>query len=184
MAKFRPGQKTDEFVVKNGKRVVIRTPSMKDLDDLLRFINEIAYEDTFVMTKNRKSRKEEKDWLKKTLDQIKNNEGILLVAEVDKKIVGDAGVFIKNKERSSHVGTIGITVSKNYRGLKIGKRLFSNIIKYGNKKFKILYLAVFANNKLALNMYKKFGFKEVGRLPKFIKHKGKYVDEIKMIKEL
>ncbi|MEM5834891.1 MAG: GNAT family protein [Candidatus Aenigmatarchaeota archaeon] len=41
-----------------------------------------------------------------------------------------------------------------------------------------------ANNKVAIKLYKKFGFKQVARIPKIFIYKGKYVDDIWMMKKL
>ena len=45
-------------------------------------------------------------------------------------------------------------------------------------------LGVYANNPRAIHLYKKLGFKNYGTVPKAIHHKGKYVDEILMYKNL
>jgi len=49
---------------------------------------------------------------------------------------------------------------------------------------KILTLTVFATNKIAIHVYKKVGFKEVGRIPKAIYRNEKYIDRIIMVKEI
>jgi ribosomal protein S18 acetylase RimI-like enzyme len=44
-------------------------------------------------------------------------------------------------------------------------------------------LSVFSTNKIAMNLYKKLGFKKVARIPKQLQYKNKLVDEIVMIRE-
>lgn len=49
---------------------------------------------------------------------------------------------------------------------------------------KVVVLTVFANNKVTIEMYKKYSFIEYSRLPKGLNHRNKFVDEIYMYKKL
>jgi len=49
---------------------------------------------------------------------------------------------------------------------------------------KVIVLDVYEKNLPALNLYRKMGFKEVGRIPKAIFWKGRYIDDIKMARIL
>jgi len=53
-----------------------------------------------------------------------------------------------------------------------------------NPKLKIIQLRVYINNKSAINLYKKMGFKIVAKMPKQIQFKGKLIDEFIMLKYL
>lgn len=53
-----------------------------------------------------------------------------------------------------------------------------------NLPIKIVELSVYQNNPLAKELYEKFGFKQFGKLPKGIKHRGIYVDHIYMYKNV
>jgi ribosomal protein S18 acetylase RimI-like enzyme len=59
------------------------------------------------------------------------------------------------------------------------------IIKLAKKELrpglKIIRLSVYSNNKIAIALYKKYGFKEVAKIPKQIQYKGKLIDEIIML---
>ena len=48
---------------------------------------------------------------------------------------------------------------------------------------KVFWLDVFENNKPAIALYKKMGFKIVGKIPKQIQYKGKLIGEYIMIKD-
>ena len=45
---------------------------------------------------------------------------------------------------------------------------------------KLIELGVFAENKIAINLYKKIGFVEVARIPNRFQQNGKIMDEIVM----
>jgi ribosomal protein S18 acetylase RimI-like enzyme len=89
-------------------------------------------------------------------------------------------------QRESHVGEFGISIRKEYRGIGIGKRLMKTTLNLAKRRLrpKIIRLSVFENNKIVQNLYKKFGFKKVAKIPKQIQYKGKLTDEIIMILEL
>ena len=48
----------------------------------------------------------------------------------------------------------------------------------------MIILDVYEKNLPALNLYKRMGFKEVGRIPKAVYWKGEYIDDIKMARIL
>jgi len=87
--------------------------------------------------------------------------------------------------RQSHVGEFGISVRKEYRGIGLGKYLMKTTLKLAKKrlKAKIIRLSVFENNRVAQNLYKKFGFKKVAKIPKQIQYKRKLISEIVMVLE-
>jgi len=74
------------------------------------------------------------------------------------------------------------------RGVGMGKYLMAEVIKLAKRELKpkpeIIRLSVFSNNKPAISLYRKIGFKEVGRIPKQIQYQGKLVDEIIMLLDL
>lgn len=184
MVSFKPNQIIDTFVAKDGKKVVLRTSSWKDLNQLLHFINSLVEEDTFILMNKRKTLREEKVWLKEKIKRMGTGEGVSIVAEINRKIVGHCEIK-PSTERSPHVGEIGMAILKEYRDIGIGKRMLQELIKIGKKmKFKFLFLGVFEVNKVGLKLYEKFGFKEVARLPKFFMYKGRYIDDILMMRKL
>jgi ribosomal protein S18 acetylase RimI-like enzyme len=62
----------------------------------------------------------------------------------------------------------------------------SEVLKMAKKDLlglKIFKLEVYENNKPAIALYKKMGFKEVGKIPKAIQHNRKLIGEYIMIKD-
>lgn len=179
---FKPNQKIGEFKLKNGIKILVRTPKKNDLKQLLQFINSLIQEDTFILETKKKTLKEEKNWLNDVLKKMKSGEKIYFVGEINNNIVAVSRIGIYSS-RSRHIGEISFSVLRPYRNLGIGKILLKTLLIIGKKmKFKKLILGVLGNNKIAINLYKKFGFKEVTRVPKVIFYKGKYVDDVLMMK--
>jgi len=49
---------------------------------------------------------------------------------------------------------------------------------------KLLVLGVYSTNHIALHVYRKVGFKEVGHIPKYFCEDDKFIDEVIMAKML
>jgi len=104
---------------------------------------------------------------------------LYLVARVEGKVVGGASMHPQTDKRS-HVAQFGIFICDGYRNLGLGTAMIKEFIEIAKKLgFEILQLSVFANKTRALNVYKKCGFKEIGKLCRDIKFlDGRYADRI------
>lgn len=91
-----------------------------------------------------------------------------LVAEIDGKIVGTAGIeAVGAKYKVRHRAELGISVAKEFWGLGIGRALIAACIECARSAGYIqLELSVVAENERAISLYKAFGFSEYGRNPK------------------
>ena len=172
----------------DGKKIKIRSLSIKDLKKAKKFqeyINCLVEEDAQILIDRIISLKEEKEWLRKEIEEVRRKKRIMMIAEHTGKIVGICDVWLR-KGRSSHVAEIGLSVRKDYRGIGLGKFLMESTLKIAKNKLKpkIFRLSVASTNKIAQNLYKKSKFKEVARIPKQIKYKGRLVDEIVMIRNV
>lgn len=171
----------------NGKRILIRKISQKDLENVKKFqvfINFFIEEDAKILRDKKVSLKEEKEWLKGLLQRIKKREEVYLLATSDDEIVGTAAIQL-GLRRQNHVGNLGISIINGYRGIGLGTHMMKEIIKLAKKELrpkpKIIKLTVFPGNKSALALYKKLGFRRVAKIPKQFQYKGKLEDEIVML---
>ena len=181
---MKAGQVVCTFTLKDGRKAVLRTPRWEDLDDLLDFINSLVKEDAPILRTSEVSRIEEAEWLARQLVSTEKGELIHFVAEVDGKIVASAEIR-KRKGHQKHVGVLGIAVKSGYRRLGIATKLIEALLEEAKKHgLKVIILDVYEKNLPALNLYKRMGFKEVGRIPKAIYWKGEYIDDVKMARIL
>jgi len=171
-----------------GKKIIIRELSKTDLRNVKEFqdfINSLVEENAQILLNKKITFKDEKNWLNNLYKFTKSKRTVFLFAEHMGKIVGttDIGLDVR---RMSHVGRFGIIIKKGYRGIGLGTYLGEEIIKLAKKKLKpkIISLGVFPNNKPAISLYKKLGFKKVARIPKQIQYKGKLINEFIMLKYL
>jgi RimJ/RimL family protein N-acetyltransferase len=108
---------------------------------------------------------------------------VFLVAEVAEKIVGLLNCRGKNDRKAiRHVVTLGMSVDQDWRGQGIGTLLMANAIKWakGTGFIKRIELLVFERNKVAIHLYKKFGFEIEGKHRKAIFRDGVYLDNLTM----
>ena len=174
----------EEFTAKDGRKVVFRSIKWEDLDDCLDFINSLVEEGAEILRDTEVPREEEADWLGARLARIEKGQLIDVVAEVDRKMVANSEVE-KRSGFMSHMGYVGIAIKSGYRGIGIGTKLLEILAREAKKQgLKILVLDVFDVNQPAKALYKKTGFKEAGKIPKGICKKGRYIDLIRMTREL
>ncbi len=97
----------------------------------------------------------------------------------DNSIVGIGSIKFARALKFNHIAHLsGIYVKKEYRGKGIGKLLFKTRIDeaFKNPKIKKLKLIVNLSQKNAINLYKSFGFREVGRLEREFRLDSDYFD--------
>lgn len=173
------------FETKSGKKIEIFKPSMDRLDELLIFVNRLVKEDSYLnLTGKTKTKAQEEKWLEDTIASDKAGRTITFWAVCGGKIVGSVDVR-RGYERDYHVGTIGLMVDQDFRRDGIGRFLLEYIVGQAQKMgIRIVTLTAFADNDKALNLYKKTGFEEWGRLPEGLYRKGKYSDLVKMYRKI
>jgi L-amino acid N-acyltransferase YncA len=182
--KSKASEVYDIFTAKDGRKVVLRAIRWEDLDDCIDFINSLVEEGAEILRDTNVTREEEADWLGSRLARIEKGQLIGVVAEVDGKMVANSEVE-KRGSYMSHLGYLGIAIKKGYRGIGIGTKIMQTLINESKKMgLEILILDVFDVNQPAKTLYKKMGFKEVGKIPKGIHKNGKYIDLIRMTREL
>ena len=100
-----------------------------------------------------------------------------------KELEDSNSTYIVCKNHSEIVGFTGITiildtaelnnivVKKTYRGKGISSQLLEYLINFAkSKNCKHINLEVSSNNTIAINLYKKFNFKQVGIRPNYYKN--------------
>ena len=151
--------------------------------DFKKFLNLLVKEDAKILRNIKISLKQEKLWLKKQIEKIKQKKCVVLIAEHNSRIVGITNIGLGD-DRCQHIGTFGISIRNGYRNIGIGKYLMKEIIKMAKTQLKpkpkVIQLSVFASNTPAINLYKKIGFKKVAVIPKVLIYKNKFEDEIIM----
>lgn len=166
--------------------LTVRQPRMSDANELMSYYNSLVRENVDILSNKKVTLKEEREKLKKMMADIKAGKRVILIALRNKQVASmvDVGLL---KGKSMHVGVLGISVARDYRGRGLGKKLMQLIIEFAQEKLKgleVIELEVFRRNKPAIHLYKTMGFKKVGVRPKVMKSEGEYHDSIIMHKWL
>ncbi len=171
----------------DGKKITIRQLLEKDLKSpkkFQNFINSLVEEEAQIKINKKKSLGEEKEWLKEQLRKIKEHKAVFLVAEHDNAIIGSTGIEL-GRGRKGHIGNFGIGIKKGYRGMGLGSYLMKKILNLAKKELrpkpKIIRLSVFPTNKVAIKLYKKYGFRKVATIPDQLQYKDRLISEVIML---
>lgn len=98
----------------------------------------------------------------------RSDNEVELVAVVDGKIVGSAGVTaVGSRRKVAHRARFGISVLQEYWGMGIGRVLMDACIDSARRAgYSELELEVVADNERAVSLYRRAGFEEYGRNPR------------------
>lgn len=106
----------------------------------------------------------------------------LLVAEVQEKVVGVAGLNVMKNPRMRHSASLGISIRKEYQGQGVGRKLMEKLLDLADNWLMLIRveLGVLEDNEKAMNLYKSLGFEVEGKKKYAIVRNGNYVDEYLM----
>jgi len=105
---------------------------------------------------------------------------------INDEIVGCSGLLIEKATKISHTGSLfGMYVKDDFRGSGVGFTLVNFVKNYAKENhIKHLYLGCNAENRGAVKLYKKCGFKIYGTRPDYTKIDNKFYDDLIMMCEL
>jgi len=182
-----PGKVIFEGKTSKGAQITIRYPKADDLADLLAYINTLSAERTFISFQGEQLTEEkEKKFLDSILEKISKGEDVHLLAFSNNQLIGVANVSPRERN-AKHTARFGISIAKEFRHVGIGRLLMEKVLAEAKKNLsglKTITLDVFANNSTAIQMYKKFGFKQYGLLPEGVVHQNEFIDKILMYKNV
>jgi RimJ/RimL family protein N-acetyltransferase len=165
----------EKTYLRNGQEVIIREASKEDAKLIIDFYNVVGGETDFLsFGKNEfiKNLTDYEDLIETTREQ---DNSIILLTEIDHKIIGIASINSSPKSRFKHVGEFGIVIAKEYCALGLGRKLLDYLIIWANANgtTKKISLVTSENNHIAMKLYKKVGFQVEGILKK-----DNYVNEV------
>jgi L-phenylalanine/L-methionine N-acetyltransferase len=105
-----------------------------------------------------------------------------VVAEIDGKVVGMAGLFWSSRPRLRHTAELGVSVHDAYQGRGAGKAMIAALLDAADRWYNIVRveLEVYADNERAIRLYESFGFEHEGRKRLHVYRDGRYVDNLVM----
>src|SRR4030042_5714541 len=143
------------IMTKKGKNITLRIPKKSDVDGLMRFINDLVREDTFISAAKIVNCEEEKKYVVERLKKMKSNDGINILAEYEGTIVANAELTRGDtNRRAGHIALLGISVSFGFRDEGLGSILMQELLDYARErlKIKLVYLALYVINDRARHL--------------------------------
>lgn len=175
-----------KFLLKDGRTVVVGSPTVEDAEDLARHYHLVAIETPFLINDLEDGEKSVEDEIKWVEKETLSPNSFAIAAKIDGKVVGLANISGRSKFRVKHRCEIGISIQKAFWGLGIGTLLMQTLVEKAKEMgLEQMELAVHDGNKSAIGLYKKFGFVDAGWMPNCFKYKdGSYAGLVRMYKDL
>jgi RimJ/RimL family protein N-acetyltransferase len=175
----------EKIRLKNNLELVISKACVDDAESIIRFLNEIGGETdflTFGLNEFPLSLVEEQKMIS---DGLNSNKFLIVVGKVDQKIVSQLFLDRSNNARLSHIGNLGVSVSKGYWRNSIGKHMILFSINWAKLSgITKLNLDVRTDHYHAINLYKKLGFHIEGQVTRAVKIDDVYFDNYQMGMEI
>jgi RimJ/RimL family protein N-acetyltransferase len=168
--------------LKNNKVVLIRQAEISDAENLLqclkKYVSQSEYlpklEEEIKLTED-----QEREWINSL--QMHDNS-LLLIAEFENQIIGNIDLTGSRRKVMEHTGVIGLGMLNDWTNAGLGTALLTSVISWAmeNPILETIWLQVYTENTLGLNLYKKVGFQENGVLKDFFKKDGRYYHNLTM----
>jgi ribosomal protein S18 acetylase RimI-like enzyme len=172
-----------EHKLKDGRSLIIREARLEDAEAILSVVKEVAAEENLILLD--KGEYDLRSEIRHILTAKSTGKTLILVAEVDGKVVGVGEVKVGVFKKNSHTAELGLAVTKAFRGLGVGKALMDEMLSRAEKSgVEKVWLSVFSTNDAAIALYRKFGFIIEGIRKMQFKIGNTYADELLMAKFL
>lgn len=179
--------KLREIILRNGQICLLKSPTENDARDILEHLKQTSaetdymarYEDEITMTIEQES-----IYLSKLLT---NPKECMISAVIDGQLAANAGFrCVAPYDKYRHRAAFGISVKKLYWGMGVGFIVLDAMIEAAKAAgYEQLELDVVADNKRAVALYEKVGFKIYATRNKCFKYRdGSYGAEHLMMLEL
>lgn len=174
-----------EILIKDGRRAVLRSAEIEDSDFLIRFLKTTTAETPYLIREPEEvtlTPEQEEAFIRGMQERERE---LLLTAFVDGKHVGNCSLASAGcYQRYSHRCQVAVAIYREYWGLGLGRQMMEAVLEMAVKcGYEQAELEVIADNKNAIDFYKKLGFEIYGTLAHDMKYRdGRYADAHLMVK--
>ena len=155
-------------VLKNGVELLVRNAVASDARALRDIMQRTHAETDYLLSYPDEQSVDDEHEARSLAETERSDNGVELVAVVDGKIVGSAGITaVGGRRKVLHRARFGISVLQEYWDLGIGRVLMETCIGCALRAgYAQLEFEVVADNERALSLYRRAGFEEYGRNPR------------------
>jgi RimJ/RimL family protein N-acetyltransferase len=153
-------------VLKDGKKVLIRSLTQKDLDKLMQFYRSLPPEDRKYLRVDVTNR----DVVAQRIKHTEQAKAIRIVALYKDKIVADGALELSGEEWRKHQGEIRVIVSRPFRRRGLGTVMMRELyFLAAEKNIEKVIAKMMRPQTAARTICRKLGFKEEHLLPDYVK---------------
>lgn len=146
-------------------------------EEIWRVLDSVAREKQYLEMIQAPSLEEVSEFQRKLIDQ----KSPVFYALEKGHLVGWLDIVVMKNPRMNHRGTLGMGLQQGHRGKGIGSALMKKALEYSKSiGLEKIELQVYPQNIQAIELYKKFGFQQVGYCKHYRKLEGQYQDSIVM----
>ncbi|MFK7930598.1 MAG: N-acetyltransferase family protein [Myxococcota bacterium] len=167
----------------DGRGLDLRPARSTDAAAIQRLHRSVLDERQFFITEPHEFRDSVDDKVRLIRELQRSTNSLFLVARRGSHLLGFVTVRGGVLNRMRHTGKLEIMVGQDARGHGVGRALMEATLRWadGNAEMVKLGLAVFADNKRAIDLYRGFGFREEGRRnSEYRLEDGRFVDDVLM----
>ena len=174
------------FALSGTARCTIRPAAEIDADALLEHQAHMIATDPNSVTEADEPRRTRAQQLESIAAHLNDPGQLLLVATHDGEpaaLIGALAFRSGDRRRVRHHGHLGLSVHADWRGKGVGSALITTVLDWaaGHSNLEKVCLGTLATNEGAQRLYRRLGFVQESRAPKFFKlAPGTYVDDIWM----
>lgn len=169
--------------LKDGRELVLRPAEKEEAGEILAYLNQVGGESDNLLFGENGFQGMPIEAEERFIEEIASAAAcVMLIGRIDGEIACVGSLSASARERIAHNGELAISVKRKFWGLGVGTHLLEGLIGFARQcgSIRILHLGVKAENRRAIELYRKLGFQEIGRYPQFFKIRGEYYDEILM----
>jgi len=169
--------------LRSGERATVRAGGPGDARGVLQLTGaSLADSDYLIQTPDEfaPSLRRTRAWLRRL---SRSETEIVLVAEIDRRIIGLLDTVTEPRRRLAHSTRFGLLVAAPWRDQGLGRALLSRLIDWAraHSTLERIELHVHADNVRARALYASLGFEEEGVRRRAIKYEdGRYMDDVLM----
>jgi RimJ/RimL family protein N-acetyltransferase len=172
---------TRVFPLADARSATIRSAEAADAAEVLAFRKTAADETEFLMgaaDEIRRDIAQQAEYLQTTL---LSPTDLLILAEVEGRVAGIAGLEGSRLRRFAHSVTLGIAIGREFWRLGLGRALMESLLLWADTHGVVrIALEVVETNMPAIRLYTSLGFEHEGRLRARRKHGDVYLDNYMM----
>ena len=177
-----------EFMLKDGRKALLRSPKEEDIQGMLDYLYQSAGETEFIIRYPEECAKYTYEGEKELFEKLNASDCDAMIAcIVDGKVAGNCHVMWRKSIKTGHRASVAIALLKEFWNQGIGTRMFEEMILIAEENPSILQMELefVEGNKRARALYEKMGFRIAGIKPNAIRLKdGTLLNEYYMIREI